>query len=190
MGLVLPGMVVWLGVAWALALGAGVSPFWLLLAYPVVIGLAWLATITNPSRPGPRGALVGASFGLALLICTISLVKYRSDHARAEFQRVISRYRDAPSSLRVLDGSNRVLWSLRSKGEPESLSLPEPTELHYGVVPSDFVQEVPSAGLPRPFVMGEAIEIQVEFPRTFQTAKGYARGPDRVEQLQLSSRNR
>jgi hypothetical protein len=67
MGLLLPLVITFWGLAWAFGGGAGMSPLWLLSAYPVVIGLAWLATRTDPERPGPQGTLCGASWGLALL---------------------------------------------------------------------------------------------------------------------------
>ncbi len=71
MGVFLPGLLVFWGAAWAFGFGAGMSPFWLLLAYPVVIGLAWFGTFTNPERPGPHGTLCGAAWGLALLVLLV-----------------------------------------------------------------------------------------------------------------------
>jgi hypothetical protein len=188
-GVVFPLVGFW-AVAWAFAGGAGPSPLWglLVLAFGVVL-LGWLR-YTHPESVSVVGAFSGAVSAAVILACSVSVLMYRSANAKSEFQRVIYRYRDPPSSLRVLDGSNHVLWRLRSNGAPESLSLPEPTEVHYGVVPPGFVQEVPSSGPPRPFVVGEAIEIQVEAQRYSHTAKGYARGPDRVQQLQTGVRSR
>jgi len=86
MGFLLPSVFAFWMVGWAFAFGAGLSPFWMLLAYPVVIGLAWLAAFTNPERPGPQGALCGASWGLALfvLLAVVLLVtSSRGRHAAA-----------------------------------------------------------------------------------------------------------
>ena|ERR1035437_1132262 len=184
-------LVLFWAVASAFAGLGGVSslPLWGLLglAFGLVL-LGWFR-YTHPESVLLAGAFSGAASAAVILACSVPVLMYRSANAKAEFQRVIYRYRDPPSSLQVLDGSNRVLWGLRSRGAPKSLSLPELTEVRYGVVPPDFVQEVPPSGPPRPFVVGEAIEIQVEAPRHSETAKGYARGPDRVQQLQTAGRN-
>ena len=182
-------LVLFWAVASAFAGGAGPLPVWGLLGIVFGVTLLGWFRYTHPESVPLAGAFSGAVVVALIFACSVPVLMYRSANARAEFQRVIYRYRDPPSSLQVIDGSNRVLWSLRSNGSPESLSLPEPTEVHYGIVPSEFVQEVPSSGLPRPFVVGEAIEIRVEDPRHSQAAKGVARGPDRVEQLQITSRN-
>ena len=71
MGLLLPALLAFLGMAWAFGGGGGVGPLWLLLAYPAVIGLAWLATRTNPERPGPHGTLWGASWGLGVFVLAV-----------------------------------------------------------------------------------------------------------------------
>ena len=184
-------LVLFWAVASAFAGLGGVSslPLWGLLGLAVgLILLGWLR-YTHPESVPLVGAFSGAASAAALLACSVPVLMYQSANAKAEFQRVIYRYRDPPSTLQVLDGSSRVLWGLRSNGAPESLSLPALTEVRYGVVPLGLVQEVPSSGSPRPFVTGEAIEITVEAPRHSLTAKGYARGPDRVEQLHIAGRN-
>jgi hypothetical protein len=91
MGLVLPSVFGFWLVGWAFAFGAGISPFWILLAYPIVIGLAWLATSTNPERSGPQGTLCGSSWGLALfvLLAVVLLVtSSRGRHSVASAPRV------------------------------------------------------------------------------------------------------
>jgi hypothetical protein len=115
---------------------------------------------------------------------------YRSGVARAEFQRVLYRYRDSPSSFQVLDGTGHVLWGLKWPDAPAGSVTAPLLEVRYGVVPPGSAQDTPPSGSPRPFVAGEAIEIRAEAPRHSFTAKGFARGPDRVEQLEGIGRNR
>jgi hypothetical protein len=189
-GLVLPaGWSVW-AANWFFGFGAGPSPRWGLLGFAVAFVLLGWLRYARPLNVFLVGAFRGVVVAIVVLACSILILKRQSAHAKAELQSVLYRYRDAPSSLQVLDGSNRVLWRIRSTGAPESLSLPDLTEVHYGVVPRGLVQEVPSSGAPRLFNVDEAIEIQVETPRHSLSAKGYARGPDRVEQLNIVGRNR
>jgi hypothetical protein len=176
--------------AWFLSLGAGPSPWWGVLA--VALGLVLLGFLhyMRPHSASLTGAFWGAFAATTVLVCAVPVMAYRSGAARAEFQRVLYRYREAPSSLKVLDGTGRVLWGLQWPESPARGVTAPLLEVRYGIVPQGGVQDAPPSGSPRPFVVGEAIEIRAEAPRHSFTAKGFARGPDRVEQLEGVGRNR
>ena len=85
-GLLLPAALVFLTAAWGLAFGAGPSPFWLLLAYPTLIVGSWVATKTNPDRPGPHGMLLGTAWGLLVLVSVAAALIFLAPSAHKSNQ--------------------------------------------------------------------------------------------------------
>ncbi len=106
MGVLLPAVIGFWTLARALALNAvGLSPWWLLLAYPLVIGLAWFATHTNAGRPGPVGVLTGASCGVLVLAILALLIFWRGTLRRGAVAPPVSML---PAKARVAE-PNTVL---------------------------------------------------------------------------------
>lgn len=87
MGIVTPAAIALSLVGWAFAFGAGPSPFWILLAYPVLIVGSWVATKTSPERPGPRGTLLGTVWGLFALVFVVASFVLLAPHTRKAIPR-------------------------------------------------------------------------------------------------------
>jgi len=83
---------------------------------------------------------------------------------------------DPLSQLTVLDGSGRVLWQIRARGERR------PRVVRYGEIPFGFQQSVPSnSRRPRNFQVGEDIVIKVLTSREYFEHSGKANGRDQFE---------
>jgi len=63
LGVVFPAVLAFFALAHAFSFGAGASPAWWLLVYPVILGFLWLTRRADPADVLPRGLLRGALTG-------------------------------------------------------------------------------------------------------------------------------